>query len=354
MVSIKRPFKSVIAYVAMIIVASGWFPFCHTLYARTVVDRTGKPVVLPPVINRIIVTCYGGAGHEIAVLGGADKIIAQPTSKPFPEFLKIYPGFGKLPSVGSFNNVNIEEVVAMRPDIVIASITSTQANEKIRRLGIPVVTVGTNRTDVEGLLQEFRMVGQILGAQKRANELIGYWRHELALIKKRTGLVLKKKRVFYSTLTAPLRTEGDNTWGVYYIEAAGGIDVAKGIKGVGTVTREQLLAWNPDAIIRSMNLIRSSKYIVSDPGFSDLKAIRNNAVYKCPIGAFWWDRPSPEAILGILWLAKKLYPKEMKDISIKKETMAFYSRFYHYNLSQKEYEAFFVSEACPIEGAVTP
>jgi iron complex transport system substrate-binding protein len=68
--------------------------------------------------------------------------------------------------------------------------------------------------------------------------------------------------------------------------------------------------------------------------------VKENAVYCCPVGAFWWDRPSPEAILGIMWLAKTLYPKAMSDIDIKKETKWFFERFYKYSLTDKEYESF--------------
>ena len=41
----------------------------------------------------------------------------------------------------------------------------------------------------------------------------------------------------------------------------------------------------------------------------DLKAIKNKQVFSIPIGGFWWDRPSPEATLGFLWLAQTVYPE---------------------------------------------
>ncbi|OPY00115.1 MAG: hypothetical protein A4E58_00155 [Syntrophorhabdus sp. PtaB.Bin006] len=59
------------------------------------------------------------------------------------------------------------------------------------------------------------------------------------------------------------------------------------------------------------------------------------------LGAFWWDRPSPEAILGIIWLAKTLYPEDMADIDLRKEAMLFYKTFYGYALTDREYETFF-------------
>ncbi|MDD4884804.1 MAG: peptide ABC transporter substrate-binding protein, partial [Sulfuricurvum sp.] len=75
--------------------------------------------------------------------------------------------------------------------------------------------------------------------------------------------------------------------------------------------------------------------------FKNLKVHKNKAIYRAPIGTFWWDRPSPESILGFIWLSKILYPEEMDDIDLKIETKKFYKKFYDYSLSDEEYDHFF-------------
>ena len=122
-------------------------------------------------------------------------------------------------------------------------------------------------------------------------------------------------------------------------------NVAQAVQLKGGVTPEQLLVWDPDVIITSTNKGEhdAASDIRNHPQFQNIRAVKNNAIYTCPIGTFWWDRPSPEAILGILWLAKTLYPDRMKDISIQAETMTFFSRFFHYHLTETEFNAFFVS-----------
>lgn len=314
-------------------------------YEKAVVDRTGARVCLPHAIEKIIVTCYGGASHEIALLGGADKIVAQPSVEKFPQFLKIYQGLANLPDAGSFNNINLEQIMSLSPDIVFASVTSTQGNRRIRELGIPVAVVGTGRTDINSLLKEFHMVGKILGTEKQAADLVCYWEKKLSQIHERTASIpgLKKKKVFYTSSGTHFGTDGSLSWGHHFIEASGGMNVAKDLNHGGGVTPEQLLVWNPDVIISSTNKSNgaSADDIQNNPKFRNVKAVTNNAIYPCPIGTFWWDRPSPEAILGILWLAGTLYPDAMKGIDIQAETMLFYSRFYHYKLTEKEYNAFF-------------
>ena len=80
--------------------------------------------------------------------------------------------------------------------------------------------------------------------------------------------------------------------------------------------------------------------ILGDAQLQNIKAIQNKAVYEAPIGAFWWDRPSPESILGFMWLAQTLYPDQFQDLDLKKETVDFYKTFFQYDLSDAEYEAF--------------
>jgi len=48
---------------------------------KTLVDMGGNKVVVPATVNRIGITCQGGAAQEVAVLGGADKIVALPSQK---------------------------------------------------------------------------------------------------------------------------------------------------------------------------------------------------------------------------------------------------------------------------------
>lgn len=312
---------------------------------RVVVDVTGARVELPNAINRIIITCYGGASHEIAVLGGAHKIVAQPTMARFPLLYKIYRNLAHVPDAGSFNNANIEYIMALKPDLVFAGIVSTQANEKMKKLGMPVIVLGIGRHDLGSLFKEFKMMGRILGSERLADELVAYWKDKLSQISRLIASApnLKKKKVFYGSSGFPFRTEGGLWWGHQFIESSGGINAARGLKHRGAITNEQLLLWNPDVIVVSTNKDRPNRAenILKNPKLQSVKAVKEHAVYSCPIGTFWWDRPSPEAILGILWLATTLYPETMAEIDIKEETRHFFAKFYGYQLADTEYKAFF-------------
>lgn len=310
---------------------------------RTITDMSGKEVKLPDKINKIAVTCYGGASHELIVLNGKDKIAAQPDMKKFPQIIKMIPKYSDSPQVGTFDNVNIEELLKIKPDVVIAGASAQKGNKKIEEAGIPVVTVLTGSGDINSLKKEFKMIGELLNEQKQADKLVSYWDEKLKNIESRVASipVEKRKKVYYM-LGSTLHTNGKDQWGQYLITEAGGINAAESISNVKDISIEQLISWNPDVMILSSN---EGKFIpVADvknnSQLKNINAVKNGQLYLCPVGSFWWDRPSPESILGITWLAKTLYPESFQDIDINKEAKEFYKTFYNYDLSDEEIKGF--------------
>lgn len=313
-----------------------------TVRSRTITDMAGNTVEVPTNISRIVITCCGGATHEVMVMGGSDNIIAQPSKCIMPQLKVIQPRFETVPDAGSFDNVNVEQILALHPDIVIASVTSEKGNTKIRDSGIPVVSVMTGRGNMSVLKQEFAMIGRILGRESDASVLLSYWDEHLTLFQDRISNIPadQRKTVYY--MNGKLgSTDGSGWWGQELIVSAGGINVAESLGTVQETTIEQIIAWNPDVIIISRNKgVFTVDDVKNNPQLSSINAIKNNHVYVCPTGAFWWDRPSPETPLGILWLAKILYPERYEDIDLKTETQEFYRIFYQYSLNDSEFERF--------------
>lgn len=308
-----------------------------------VADVTGHRLCVPPKIERIIITCYGGASQEIALFMGGDRIVAQPGVGRFPQFTRLFPGLKELPSVGSFADVNLESVMRLRPKIVFAGVTSAAMNAKIEKLGIPVFTLGIGRHSVQTLLEEFLQVGTLLHQEEKAAGLVAFWRERLEMIRSRLAAWPQpRKRLFYTAGSGKKR-EGGSWWEDDFISAAGGINVAQEAPPKGAVSAETLSLWNPDVILFPTNksAASSAESFRKDPRYGHLEAVRQRQVYAAPVGTFWWDRPSPESILGILWLSKLLYPEAMQEVDLKKESRAFYRRFYGYTLSDAEYEGFF-------------
>lgn len=321
--------------------------FCSFLWAEIaqhkVQDFTGKLLEPAKIKEKVAVTCYGGAVQEIAMFMGEDAIVAHPGAQRFTFFEKIYPKLVQKPSIGTFSDVNFETLIIVKPDLVFAGVTSLQTNERIRELGITVFTLGIGRHTMNTLLQEFREVGIFLGKEKKAQELTAYWSTAVQSIQKYLPPKHERKKVLYINGSFKLSSEGKGWWGDDFITQAGGINIAQGLKVKGSITPELLLAFNPEVIVVShnKNFKTSPKELMQNPLFKNLKAVQEGEVYFSPTGGFWWDRPSPESILGIMWLSKILYPQQMKKIDLRGATKYFFQHFYNYKLQDQEYEGFF-------------
>lgn len=106
----------------------------------------------------------------------------------------------------------------------------------------------------------------------------------------------------------------------------------------GTVSLEQIRAWNPDAIVLAPDSIGST--IEHDASWTALDAVTNGRCYTAPGEPYSWiDRPpGPNRLLGVQWLGSILHP-ETFDYDMVARTEEFYSLFYHHDLTDKEARA---------------
>ena len=308
---------------------------------QTVTDASGREVLVPEKVGRLAITCYGGTTHEVAVLGCAEKIVAQPGMGRFPQLVRMFPRFAEVVDPGSFDKVNVEELMKTGPDLVLVGVSSKKGNRLIEEAGMPTYTMLIGWAAVDKLKQEFLNLGVILGQEDAARRLVAYWNEKLEWVGTLVSRVPtdRRKVVYYTGKTITKASASD--WGWHWIRGSGGIcaleETPKGELGV-----EQVMRIDPDVIVTQQG--NGTADLLGDPRIQELKAIRNKAVYECPIGAFWWDRPSPESPLGFMWLAKLLYPEYTKEIDLEKETREFFREFYHYELTDEEYRSFFGRE----------
>ncbi|MEG2948995.1 MAG: ABC transporter substrate-binding protein [Raoultibacter sp.] len=306
----------------------------------TIVDAKKREVTIPEKLDRIAITCNGGTTHEVAIFGSADKIVAQPSMKKFPQLLKMYPHFKDVVNAGSFDDLNIETLVTQQPDIALVGISSEKGNAQVEDVGIPTYVMLIGWAAIDTLKQEFLNVGKIVGNENQAEKLVKHWNDTLGNLAQKIEKIPqdKRKKVYYLS-GAEITKANTGDWGRTWISTIGADFAVPESDLKGDVSVEKVMGWDPDVIIIQGG--NNLDDLLNNEQLKDLKAIQQKTVYSCPIAGFWWDRPSPEATLGFLWLAQTVYPEYLKDIDLKKETMAFFKEFYSYSLSDEEYQAFF-------------
>jgi iron complex transport system substrate-binding protein len=102
-------------------------------------------------------------------------------------------------------------------------------------------------------------------------------------------------------------------------------------KGWTQVTLEQIAAWDADQIF-IISYLKPAPEVVdglqSDPNWSALRAVQEGQLYAFPADFYSWDQPDPRWILGLTWLAGKLYPDLCPSLDITAEAQNFYQTLY--------------------------
>lgn len=303
---------------------------------KTITDSVGKQIEIPAKIDNIA-ELWGAHIEVLQTLGAGDKIISTtftPQSRPW--LFKVIPTLNKA-VFSVLTSLNVEELVSKKPDIVF--IPSGDPNvDKLTKMGLPVVQLSF--TDFESMKKCFTLTGEILGgdAVEKAKNYNSYLDSKLNMLKDVTTKIPEnqKPKVLHLSNADPFKADGNSTIINDWIEVAGGINVAKDVKGNRqTVSMEQILKWNPDIIIVSEN-IKSIDKITKDERLKDVSAVKNGKVFLNPDGAFLWNRYGTEEALQVQWAAKTIQPDKFKNIDMIKETTNFYKTFLKYNLTDED------------------
>jgi iron complex transport system substrate-binding protein len=118
----------------------------------------------------------------------------------------------------------------------------------------------------------------------------------------------------------------------------GGINVAEGLGGRGNTANaslEQIIAWNPDAIVTLDRAFFES--VAAKPGWNQVRAVAQKRVYLAPNLPWGWidAPPSLNRLIGLRWLLATFYPAEA-GIDLRSDTRDFYELFYGVTLSDAQ------------------
>lgn len=314
--------------------------------SRIITDMKGNKVVVPRDLTRVAL--LGGPTGQIAyILGAQDRLCAVTGSIATSELINIFdPSMAKRPVVRTVSgSVNIEELIKSNAQLVIGGDTD---GEIVRsKTGIPVAYFDDSMGDrLDEIKRELMFYASVFKAEDRAEIYNKYLDSTIALVKERTSSIPENERkVIYNGYNSNhLVTLGGDTFMQERIELAGCINASKEVgtsrkqeglhSGLGEVSMELVLKWNPDIIVIDMGSLKELK---NDSRWNSINAVKNGKVYTQPAGAFIWDRPTAEAaVLHPLWMAKIAYPEKFKDISFRDEVKRFYKEVFGFNLTDKQ------------------
>ena len=149
--------------------------------------------------------------------------------------------------IGSVTQMNVEKILSLRPELVIASSLSRDKQITIlRNQKIKVIKVQNPKTFVQ-MCDITMQIGKMLGHTKEAEEIIQKAVKDVKTIENKTA-ILPKKKVFIQIGMKPLYSANKDSFINEYIKYGGGINIVENEKS-GIYSREKVITQNPDIIL---------------------------------------------------------------------------------------------------------
>lgn len=277
--------------------------------AKRYTDGLGREITLETTPQRIVSLAPSNTEILFAI-GAGSQVVGRDEFSDFPAEAASIESIG-----GSFGEYNVEAIVALKPDLVLAAeINTPELVKQLEDLGLTVFYL-KNPTTLEEMYVNLDVVGQLTGQD--VTELIDSLEARVASVDEKIAPISARPTVFYeidaTDATKPY-TYGPGTFGDLLIQRAGGANLVT-LAGITDaypqVSLEQIVATNPAVIILGDSMWgMTPEQVAARAGWDALDAVKNNQVY--PFEDNLVSRPGPRLVDALEQLAKLLHPELFK------------------------------------------
>ena len=312
---------------------------------RTFTDSTGREVEVPVQIDKVALS--GPMAQIVLFALCPDKLVgvSNAWSKEAQEYLdeKYFnmPQIGQL--YGGKGELNLETLLQSGAQVVIdvgepkGSIKEDMDSLQ-QQTGIPFIHI---TADTESYPAAYRMLGDLLNMKDEAQTLAAYCEKIYDRTVSIAGSV-EKANVLYVTGDAGQNVIASGSYHAEILDLlTNNLAVVDDPSSKGTgneVSMEQILTWDPDVVIFAPESIYAT--VQDDAAWQSVTAIKNGAYYEVPFGPYNWMGfpPSVQRLLGMMWMAKILYP-EAADYDLYPAVAEYFKLFYHTELTEEQFNA---------------
>lgn len=235
-------------------------------------DDTGRIIKLDRPAQRIVAL----APHAVELLfaaGAGDRIVATVSYSDYPLQAKT------IPRIGSYTAIDVERILALQPDLVIAWESGNRKNEiqKLIRLGLTVfINEPRSIADVASSIERF---GKLAGTETVANRFVKKFRRHYRHLQK-TYQNRRKVRMFYQIWADPLMTVNGQHLISSVMRLCGAENIFKDMPALSaSVSLEAVIAASPEIIIAGANRAEKASWLTAWRRWKTLPAVRHGQLY---------------------------------------------------------------------------
>lgn len=294
------------------------YAVCSEAAEISYTDKMGRTVGIPVPVERAVLF---QPAELIPALDIWDKVVGVGRYSYDSDLLKASkPDIEKtIPSAGSGSDVNIEQLLKAKPDLVITWSYYPDQVKFMEEKGLRVIALYLDT--ISEMYDAIRLLGKLFAKETKADSVILQTERIFSLITGRVSKIPSEKRKKVLWLYGkPTQAAGNGDLFGDVIRLIGGINAAPIDERHAEVSLEQIVVWNPDIIFIWGNAGYSARSILDNPQWRFIRAVKEARIYKTPKWSSWSPRLAPMA----LWMAKKTYPEHFEDIHAGKVTDEFF------------------------------
>lgn len=235
-------------------------------------DDRGHMVRIDAPVHRIV-TLAPHLTELVFAAGAGSRLIGVSADSDYPAAAR------KLPRIGGAGRADLERIVALKPDLVLAWLSGGQQAdvERLEALGIPVLVTEPHRLD--DIARQIELIGRLAGTGYEAARAAQRFRSDLRLLRTRYASRTPVS-VFYEVWHEPLMTINGRHIISEAIGLCGGRNVFADLPALApTVSLEALLMADPDAIVVSGAAANREALLGEWRGQTRLRAVSAGHVY---------------------------------------------------------------------------
>ncbi|NDV19892.1 ABC transporter substrate-binding protein [Pseudodesulfovibrio sp. JC047] len=329
---------SVTIFLSLLILISSAMAEART---RPLIDDAGRTIQIPQKVDRVI--CSGPGclrlltyleAQSMAV--AVDDIESRRSTYDARPYALANPQFKDMPIFGEFRGHDNPELILTlepQPQVILKTYAGSMGYDPIelgQKTGIPVVTLSYG--DLGRLRPQFfqalRTLGEVIGKQQRAEDVIAFFQTAIADLEKRTadipakdrpgvfvgGVAFKGPHGFQSTEPAYPPFAFINANNLAYDTGLTGKELRH-----SDVSKEMIVAWNPDILFLDLMTLELGNEagglheLRTDPAYRSLTAVNDGKVYGLlPYNSY--SKNYGSILANAYYIGKLLYPDHFTDI----------------------------------------
>jgi iron complex transport system substrate-binding protein len=274
---------------------------------RFVTDEAGRKMTIPPNVRRIV-SLAPNLTEIVYALGAGDRLVGDTNLCDTPPEAKLKP------HVGNPQNPSLEAIVALHPDLVLAttSINTADTADTLLKVGIPVFTTDPERQTIRSMLDSFAKIGDLIGSKDQGITLETSLRARLDALHARLADRPLVHVLFLVWLTPPISI-GSRTFIADALRWAGAESILVTDQLWPRPAFEEVLRLQPEYIVVTTDHEGSdadARSLRTRAPWKGLTAVQLGRVVTLSDGI---DRSSPALVDAIEQLAHELHPELFVD-----------------------------------------